>query len=135
MKLIKKIKTNKGVSLVDVGIAIILITMFAAIIGNMFYIIYLNVAKIRLDAITINYAVKILEDTDKFSYEEVDNEFITKNGYDLPKNIKAIINVEKYSDKNPDKEDIIKIITLTINYTLENDTQEFTFKKLKIKEI
>lgn len=135
MKLIKKIKTNKGVSLVDVGIAIILITMFAAIISNMFYIIYLNVAKIRLDAITINYAITILEDTDKFSYEEVDNEFITKNGYDLPENIKAIINVEKYSDKNPDKEDIIKIITLTINYTLENDTQKFTFKKLKIKEI
>lgn len=135
MNFVKKIKNNKGVSLADVAAAIVIMTLLAGTIGNMFYQVYYNVSKVRLNAIAINNAVKILEDTDKLAYEEVDNNMLENNDYNLPENVQASINVEKYSDINPDKKDIIKIITLTINYTLGEETEEITFKKLKIKEI
>lgn len=135
MKFIKEIKTNRGVSLADVAVAIILISIMLTTMGNMFYQVYYNMGKVRLNAIAMYYAVNILEDTDRFAYEEVDNDFLTKNDYNLQENFEATINVEKYSDQYPEKEDIIKIVTLTINYTYQGTQEELTLKKLKIKEI
>lgn len=135
MKFIKKIKSNKGVSLADVAAAIIIISMLAATVANMFHQIYLNISKVRLNAIALNSAVRILEDTDRLAYEDVDNDLLTENDYNIPENIEVVINVENYNEQYPEKQDLIKIVTLTINYTLYDSTEEIVFKKLKIKEI
>lgn len=135
MKIIKKIKSNKGVSLVDIGVAIIIIMLLGATIANMFYQIYYNVSMIRLNATAVNYAVNILEDIDRLAYEDVDNDLLISNDYDLASMFEASIDVEKYIENNPEKEDIIKIVTLTIKYKMSGDSEEITFKKLKIKEM
>jgi len=135
MKFIKKIKSNKGVSLADVAIAIIVIMILGATIANMFYQLYYNVSMVRLNASAINCAVNILEDIDRLPYEQIDNNLLTKKDYDVSDNFDILIDVKKYSEENPGKEDIIKIVTLTINYELLGDTEQIIFKKLKIKEL
>lgn len=135
MKLIKKIRLNKGVTLTDVVIALIIISILAGTVANMFYKLHLNVSMIRLNATAINYAVNILEDIDRLPYEEVDHRLLEERDYGLKSMFTATIDVDKYSDINTDKEDIIKIITLKISYNMSGNTEEITLKKLKIKEI
>ena len=135
MKLIKKIKSNRGVTLTDIGVAVIIITILGVVIANMFYNIHLNVSMIRLNATAINYAVNILEDIDRLPYEEVNNNLLELKDYNLKNMFTATINVENYNEQNTDKEDIIKIVTLTISYNMSGESDEITLKKLKIKEI
>lgn len=135
MKLIKKIRLNKGVTLTDVAIALVIISILAGTVANMFYKLHLNVSMIRLNATAINYAVNILEDIDRLPYEEVDHRLLEERDYGLKSMFTANIDVDKYSDINTEKEDIIKIITLTISYNMSGNTEEITLKKLKIKEI
>lgn len=135
MKIIKKIKSNRGVTLTDIGVAVIIITILGVVIANMFYNIHLNVSMIRLNATAINYAVNILEDIDRLPYEEVNNNLLELKDYNLKNMFTATINVENYNEQNTDKEDIIKIVTLTISYNMSGESDEITLKKLKIKEI
>lgn len=135
MKIIKKIKSNKGVTLTDVGVAIIIIMLLGVVIANMFYNIYLNVSLIRLNATAVNYAVNILEDIDRLPYEEVNNNLLVLKDYNIKSMFTAKIDVENYNEQNTDKEDLIKIVTLTISYNMSGESDEIIFKKLKIKEI
>ena len=46
----------------------------------------------------------------------------------------ATIMVEKYCDTDTSKEDIIKTVTIKVEYDFMNKKEEFIIKKLKIKE-
>ena len=50
-------------------------------------------------------------------------------------NIQIDIQVEKYSDEDASKKDLIKIVTITVQYEYMNSNQSYELKKLKIKEI
>ena len=137
MKFRNIIKSNKGVTGTDIVVAILVIMILSGVVANMFYQLYYNTSMIKLNAMAVNYAVNILEYTDKLSYADVNEELnqILKEVYDIPDNFDIVLDVEKYSDINPAKKDIIKILTLNINYTLSGNTENLTIKKLKIKEI
>ena len=101
----------------------------------MFYSLYLNTDMIRMNGLAVNYAVNILEEIDRLSYDEVDNELDFVNKYDIPEDFTLDFKVRNYATQENGKEDIIKIISLTINYHLLGTDEEFNVKKLKIKEI
>ena len=138
MNLESKIKSNKGVSGTDVVVAILIMVILGGLVSNMFYQLYYNTVMIRLNAIALNYAVNILEYTDKLNYDEVNNDLnpILKEKYNIPESFTVALQVDKYTDQHPEKEDIIKILTLTISYSLgNNNSEELIIKKLKVKEM
>ena len=133
-----KLNSNKGVTIPDVIIAMIILSLFVGVISSLFYqIVYHNNA-IRYNAVAVNYAVKIAEDIDKMTYEEVVEEDLNESlqeTYGYGDNIQIDIKVEKYSDEDASKKDLIKIVTITVQYEYMNSNQSYELKKLKIKEI
>ncbi len=135
MKLIKW-KENKGISIADVVIAMLILSLFVGTIGTLYYQIASYTAEIRMNAMAVHYAVKIAESTDKMQYEEV-TETLNENisaMYELPESMNANIKVEKYNQNDSSKQDIIKILTITIDYEFLGQTKNYTIRKLKIKE-
>ena len=137
MKILNKLKLNMGATLTDVVVAMLIIMLFTGILTTTFSNIYKNNIHIKMNAIAVDYAIKILEDIDKMPYEEVENslneEINTK--YGDYKNYESHINIENYNEDDKNKEDIIKIITLTIKYKVLDSDEQYIIKKLKIKEM
>lgn len=131
------LKSNKGVTITDVIVAVIILSLFVGIIGNMFYQIARNSSFIRYNTIAVYYAIKIAEDIDIMSYEEVTNELnnnLTQK-YQMPEGFNGILEVSKYNEEDLTKEDIIKKVKITINYTFLNEQRSYKIEKLKIKEM
>lgn len=132
----KILKANNGISMTDVIIAIIILCMFVGVIGNLYYQISLQSNFIRLNTMAVYYTVKIAEDIDKMPYEEVTNDLNTniKTTYQIPDLFNAIIEVQNYNEIDTTKEDIIKIVTIKIEYEFNKQTKYYEIEKLKIKE-
>lgn len=134
----KNIKSNRGVSITDVVIALIILTIFTGVIGNLIYQIAYNNAALRVNAIAADYAVKEAEYIDKIAYEDVQtsNEKITKiNGEDVLDAFTVKLDVEDYKGNDETKQDIIKKVTITVNYNILKDEKSYKIEKLKIKEM
>lgn len=133
---IKKLKTNNGISMVDVMVAILILCMFVGVIGNLYYEILYQNNKIHLNAIAVYYTVKVAEEIDRISYEEVTNELnsILKDNFQIPDLINVTVDIQKYNSDDTSKQDIIKIITIRAEYQVLNETEIYEIKKLKIKE-
>ena len=79
VKLVKlNIKSEKAFTMQDLVIALVIIMLFVGIIGSTMYLAFKNNAKTNLTSQMTFYAVQIIEDIDKISYEEA----ITKTGND-----------------------------------------------------
>ena len=134
----KNIKSNRGVSITDVVIALIILTIFTGVIGNLIYQIAYNNAALRVNAIAVDYAVKEAEYIDKIAYEDVQtsNEKITQiNGEDVLDAFTVKLDVEDYKGNDETKQDIIKKVTITFNYNILKDEKSYKIEKLKIKEM
>lgn len=131
------LKGNKGVTITDIVVAMIVLSLFVGLIGNLYYQIALQNSIIQSNAVVAYYAVKIAEGIDKMSYENVTNELsnTVKQTYEIPDGINITISVEKQSETDPSKEDIIKTVTIRAEYTCFEQTRSYEMKKLKIKEI
>lgn len=134
----KNIKSNRGVSITDVVIALIILTIFTGVIGNLIYQIAYNNAALRVNAIAADYAVKEAEYIDKIAYEDVQtsNEKITQiNGENVLDAFTIKLDVEDYKANDETKQDIIKKVTITVNYNILKDEKSYKIEKLKIKEM
>lgn len=132
-----KLKANNGISMADVVIAIVILSMFVGVIGNLYYQISLQSNKIRYNAIAVYYTLKVAEYTDQILYEEVDSSLnnTLKEYFQIPDSFDVTIDVENYNKNDASKEDIIKIVTINTQYDILGEKQEYKIKKLKIKEI
>ena len=121
----------------DLIIACLILTLFVGLIGTLMYNSYYNNLRAELSANMTIYAVKILEDIDKISYEDVQ----TKTGSDyeeqfnIPAGYIVELNISNYGEAVGNVEDVIKIIKLKISYTFQGKTEDFVVQKLKIKEV
>lgn len=134
----KNIKSNRGVSITDLVIALIILSVFAGVIGNLLYQLAYNNASLRMSAIAADYAVKEAEYIDKIAYEDVQtlNEKITQiNGEDVLEAFTIKLYVENYNNADETKKDIIKKVTITVNYNILKDEKSYKIEKLKIKEM
>lgn len=136
-KIKKKLKSQKGFTMQDLIIACLIFTIFAGLIGTLMYNSYYNNLRAELSANMTIYAVKILEDLDKISYEEVQTKTGTdyKEQFDIPAGYSVELNISNYGEGVENIEDIMKIINLKISYTLQGETEDFVVQRLKIKEM
>lgn len=137
MNLLIRLKSNKAVTLTDVVIGILILIIFTGILTSSFSKIYFYNISIRMNAIAVNYSVKILEDIDKMKYEEVTNDLnnTLKEKYEILDKYKVSLEVENYNSTDASKEDIIKIVKVTVSYDLMGQEESYSVKKLKIKEM
>lgn len=150
-----KIKNNKGLTGVDVTIAVIILTIFVSLIANMFY----NVSQIgnavnrkseaTYVAVQIIEAMKqvnyddlptgLTEDTTAINLEKLnelltdENKIVLKNGYSVD------INVENYKKikgetEGEELEDILKRVTVTVKYNEKAKEQTVELITVVVRE-
>ena len=138
VKLVKlNIKSEKAFTMQDLVIALVIIMLFVGIIGSTMYLAFKNNAKTNLTSQMTFYAVQIIEDIDKISYEEA----ITKTGNDyksqfqIPDGYMGEVSFSNYGEGIENVQDVIKIVDVKLSYTIAGDTVDYSIEKLKIKEI
>lgn len=131
------IKSENGFTMQDLVIALLLITMFVALLTSIMYSVYYSNIRINLTSQAVVYAVQILEDIDKISYEQVNSELAQTyhNKFSIPDGYSIDLQVSNYGEGVHGIQDVIKIVKLTISYKIQNETEQFSVKRLKIKEI
>ena len=136
-KIKKKLKSQKGFTMQDLIIACLILTLFVGLIGTLMYNSYYNNLRAELSANMTIYAVKILEDIDKISYEDVQTKTGTdyKEQFNIPAGYSIELSISNYGEAVGNVEDVIKIIKLKISYTFQGETEDFVVQKLKIKEV
>lgn len=136
---IKVLKKQNGMTIQDLVIAIIILCLFVGVIGTLFSQIIINSGLIKLNAIAVEYAVKIAEEVDKLPYDDINENFEiimnTKYADNFSDIYKLDVIVENYNEIDPSKADIIKIVTIKIAYEIFEEERSYEIKKLKIKEI
>lgn len=122
----------------DIVVSLLVLTLFAGVIASLFADVFFQNISIRMNALATNYAIKILEDTDKMAYNDVTQVQMDKNltnKYGISSNYTVTVKVENYNANDYTKKDLIKIITVTVKYTLKDKPYTYTVKKLKIREM
>lgn len=131
------IKSQKGFTMQDLVIAIVIIGLLTGILGTVMVAVYRVNLKAKITANATNYIIQIMEDIDKTSYDNVTEDLVTSYAekFSIPSRYNISLKVENYNENN-DKEDLIKKVELTISYHIESDVEEkIVINKLKIKEI
>lgn len=130
------IRSNSGFTVTDLVIALIIFLIFSGLVVTAFYSSYVTNAKMKITASATNYAIQILEDIDKITYDEVKNEMedMYRNKFSIPDGYSLKIEVSNYNEGNQ-KEDLIKNVTLIIAYKVVGDTEKIVINKIKVKEM
>lgn len=145
----KHLKDEKGITGIDITIAIIIITVFVAIIATLFYNIQNSSASIERRTKATSYAVKIIEEIKGIGFDALpsvadgtniisgyEDKYIEDNGEDTP--YYQTIRVEDYSEVNTTEEvipDVVKRVTVTISYKDNNEDKDITLSTLMSKNI
>mgnify|MGYP005786361653 CR=1 FL=1 len=133
----KNIKTEKGFTLQDLVIACLIITLFVGTIGTMMFLVYKTNVKADLTSQMCVYAVQILEDIDKISYEEAQTMTGSKykEKFSIPAGFNVQLSFSNYGEGEENIQDVMKIVDLRISYTILGEEEAFTVQRLKIKEL
>lgn len=125
------LKMKKGVFISELVVAMILFTVFmaSAFILTRNYNKNINEKIARSNAISL--AVKNIEMAISTDYDELYSFTDVSNVDDIE--YKVNVNVEKYSDKDFSKKDIVKIINVNVDYMFNGKSYDFELKTLKGK--
>ena len=134
-------KNNKGFTTTDIVIAIIIIVLFSSIIATAYYNYYLSVTSKNSTAIATNCIIDVIENVEMMNYDDVTIESVNSkiqelyNNKTIPQQYTITANLQKYNETsgNTDKEDIIKILTVKVNYQLAKRTNELEIRRLITK--
>lgn len=126
------LKSNKGVTGIDIVVAVIIIVVFTGIVSTLMYNSYLIGLEILKSANASAYATIILEKVDEKAFEDVTDNFVDTLISNNELELDSSYTVEFVKQ---DVNEIIKKVDLNINYTVGNSNKTLSISKLKIKEI
>lgn len=132
------IKTNKGFSSADIVTSVIILMIFTGLVASLFYNYYISNSKIARNSVACLCIIDTIENIQKMEYKDITNETIALkiqelyNNNIIPKQYKVTANVEKYNETvgNESKEDIIKILNINVEYSLNNKIQNLSIKNI-----
>ena len=130
------VKSEKGFTMTDLIVALMLFAIFTGVIGTLMYSSYKINLQTKMAGTATNYAIQILEDIDKIAYEEVTNgkEKEYRSKFKIPSGFGLKLEVEGYNNETGG-DDLIKKVKLTITYQLAEKSEQVVINKLKIKEL
>ena len=158
--MINRLKQNKGLTGVDLTIAVIIIIMFISLITTIFYNLYISSNGTKRNTQATAYITQLFEEISLMDYDNVtEDNLLTKisnldlNSSGVKQNIisgkkvsdantlitpyKMEIQVQNYNEipGNESKQDVIKIIQATVKYNIGSKEETITIKRLKTKEV
>ncbi len=133
----KKFMNNKGVTTGDIVISIIIIIIFVTIITNSFYNYYISVQYKKRKTVAVNAVIDIIEGVEAMKYSEVNensvktlaNAKVTDKGY----TVTTTVTQYNQTTGNTNKQDVIKILNVKIEYMVNKKTEVFEVKRLITK--
>lgn len=149
MKLIQ-IRQEKGITTADLAIAIIILIIFVSLISTAFYNYYISSAGKNRSAIATNCAIDVIEQVKKMEYDQITQETVeqlvdkmktigievsTGNTIYIPEPYRVTVNLKNYhqTEGNTDKKDVIKQVTVTIQYEVSKKTEQIQISRLITK--
>lgn len=150
MKQIKKyriqnMKSNKGVTLMDVTISAIFIAIFTGTIASLMIKTYNMALDIQSTSTANAYATIIMEKVDEKPFDYITVDFVQKLedekelSYDSSYTIEFEVidnNITIYDYQDLGIDPIFKKVTVTVTYTASNNSErKIILEKLKVKEI
>jgi len=142
MKISNILKKEKGITGIDISLAVLIITIFTGVITTLFYNVYTTSINIERESEATYIAVNILEYANLILYDEIlttdnslleqyknsPNSIFIKNGYIVE------TKVSKHATTQNGKEDVIKNIEVKVKYKVGKKEEVLNIKTLKIKE-
>ena len=133
-------KREEGVTIIDLVIAIIIMSVFVGVITTLMTGIYKQSLEVQISSNAMSYATIILEKIDEKSFEEVQNPNFVENlkasgEVTIPEEYTIKLNVENFDNVSEEVSDVIKKATVTVNYKIRNEEKSISISKLKVKEI
>lgn len=141
------IKSNKGVTGVDLVVAIIILTMFVGLLTTLMVNLYKQALEIQKSANAMSYVTIICEMVDEKSFNDVTAKdsngnytFVTNlknsgevtmaDGYDVEYKVENIPNKESTEINS-----MMQKVSVRVSYDVQGETQSIYVMKLKVKEI
>lgn len=126
-----KIKSERGITTIDITVSIILITLFVAVIATLMYSLNSNTDALERRTIATNYAIDTIEElkaqafSDLQDTDEQNNSFenIDSTGYSRKITIIDYANLPENSEDNTILSGLVKKVTVEIAYK-EGDTTQ-----------
>lgn len=126
-----KIKSERGITTIDITVSIILITVFVALIATLMYNLNSNTDALEKRTVAINYAIDTIENlkaqefSDLQDTDEQNNSFenIDSTGYSRKITITDYANLPENSGDNTILSGLVKKVTVEIAYK-EGDTTQ-----------
>lgn len=129
-----KIKSEKGITNIDITVSIILITLFVAIIATLMYNINANSGSVERRSIATNYAINEIESLKAQNFDDLEETGETNEFEDILENGKTTgyakkITIIDYANLEENKDDdtivpgLVKKVTVEISYKDGNTTQ------------
>ena len=133
-------KREEGVTIIDLVIAIIIMSVFVGVITSLMTGIYKQSLEVQISSNAMSYATIILEKIDEKSFEEVQNPNFVENlkasgEVTIPEEYTIKLNVENPDNVSEEVSDVIKKATVTVNNKNKNEEKSISISKLKVKEI
>ncbi len=130
------LKSDKGFTLQDLVIAIVIFAMFSLIVGSLLASTYKVQVYSQVDEVATLYAVQIAEYIDKISIDQVNSSLSNKvtNMFGIPDMFSVTISTEDYK---PTEEGLVfvKKVKTNIAYSYKSDEKNITIERLKIREL
>lgn len=136
---IRQIYTNnKGFTTQEVIISIIIIILFISIITGGFYNYYISIQANTRRAVASNIIIDVIENVEIMNYDDITTNNIDtqiqklKSENVIPNNYKIQFTLNNYNqtEGNQDKKDLIKILTVSVKYTVGNKEENYEITRL-----
>lgn len=140
------IKGNRGFTTTDIVVAIVVMMIFVGMIATLFYNFYLSTTAKNRNAMATNYIVDVIEEIKAMNYDEVQKDTQDSNSINnliqqleatkqIPKGYIITGEVQKYNETegNRDKKDLVKILTIRVEYSLGKKTEKIEISTLLLK--
>lgn len=137
-----KIKSNKGITGVDIVLSIGIISITLTLLLSMYLSIYISNTEIERKAQAINYATQILEKASELYYADVKADNFTATnlsngakeiaGIQIPGGYTVTVNIEPYT--NNEQTDVVKKVEVSVNYKVSKRNENVTLSMYKTKE-
>lgn len=141
-------KENRGFTTADIVVAIVVMMIFVGMIATLFYNFYLSTTAKNRNAMATNYIVDVIEEIKAMNYDEVQKDTQDSNSINnliqqleatkqIPKEYIIAGEIQKYNETegNTDKKDLVKILTIRVEYSLGKKTEKIEISTLLIKTI
>lgn len=138
MKKANYIYTNKGFTTTDLIVAVIIIILFISIITTSFYNYYVSIQSKNRKTLATNAIIDVIENVETMNYKDITidkiNDLINRLTIDgtIPNGYKVTTTLKKYNETegNENKLDIIKILNVRVEYSVNNKLENIEIKRL-----